>query len=159
MSFFREFTPFARSLAPDKPIMLAINSYESFRGAEETYHRELLPHLDIICPFGFHRMPPDDLSGEEAAKLMQSLCDTVAPSLDGCRELRFRNGVSASPANRRVNFGFWPVSEFRKILHYQFPGLMSSGDEPEAGWRSRREQYSTIRSGLKERARRLDPSG
>jgi hypothetical protein len=73
LSFFERFTPYVRRLAPDKPVMLAPNSYH-IKGAEEAY-RKLLPHLDILCPFGFHRMPPGDLTGEEAASTLQALCD------------------------------------------------------------------------------------
>ena len=140
VAFFREFTPFARSLAADKPVMLAINSYH-FRGAEETY-RELLPHLDIICPFGFHRMPPDDLSGEEAATLMQSLCDAAGTHLwMDVESFVFRNGVELHPrAIQGINFGFSPVSEFREesALPVSRPDEQP-GDEPEARWRTQRE--------------------
>ena len=73
VAFFREFTPFVRRLAPDKPVMLATNCYH-LRGAEETY-RQLLPHVDILAPFAFHRMPAGDLSGEEAATLLTGLCE------------------------------------------------------------------------------------
>lgn len=126
VAFFREFTPFARSLAADKPVMLAINSYH-FRGAEETY-RELLPHLDIICPFGFHRMPSDDLSGEEAATLMQSWCDAAGTHLwMDVESFVFRNGVELHPRPiEGLISDFRRFPNFEKILHYQFPGLMSS---------------------------------
>lgn len=126
VAFFREFTPFAHALAADKPVMLAINSYH-FRGAEETY-RELLPHLDIICPFAFHRMPSDDLSGEEAATLMQSLCDAAGTHLwMDVESFVFRNGVELHPrAIEGLIADFRRFPTFEKTLHYQFPGLMSS---------------------------------
>jgi len=73
VQFFKGFTPFVRRMAPDKPVLFATNCF-GVRGAEEAY-RKLLPHLDVLCPFGFHRMPGGDLSGEEAATLLQSLCD------------------------------------------------------------------------------------
>ena len=76
VAFFKEFTPYVRGLAPDKPVMLAPNCYH-LRGAEATY-KQLLPRLDIICPFAFHRMPAEDLGGEEASSLMQSLCGLTA---------------------------------------------------------------------------------
>ena len=36
---------------------------------------ELLKYLDILCPFGFARMPATDISGKEAADLLQKVCD------------------------------------------------------------------------------------
>lgn len=33
----------------------------------------LLKHLDILCPFGFARMPKEDLKGLEAANLLQKV--------------------------------------------------------------------------------------
>lgn len=131
-AFFAEFTPFVRRLAPDKPVMLAPNCFH-LRGAEDAY-RDLLPHLDILCPFGFHRMPEGDLRGEEAAALMQSLCDA-----SGCHlwmdleSFVFRNGIELHP--RPIDglvSDFTRFPNFEKTLHYQFPGLMS------ASWMSRR---------------------
>jgi hypothetical protein len=131
-AFFAEFTPFAHRLAPDKPVMLAPNCFH-LRGADAAY-RELLPHLDILCPFGFHRMPEGDLPGEEAAAWMQSLCDQ-----SGCHlwmdleSFVFRNGVELHPRPiRGLVSDFTRFPNFEKTLHYQFPGLMS------APWMSRK---------------------
>jgi hypothetical protein len=126
VDFFRQFTAFAHGLAPDKPVMLAPNCFH-LRAAEPAY-RKLLPHLDIICPFGFHRMPADDLGGEEAAALMQSLCDEAGCHLwMDLESFVFRNGVELHP---RPILGlvsdFTRFPNFEKTLHYQFPGLMSS---------------------------------
>jgi len=126
VEFFSQFTPYLRGLAPDKPVMLAINSFH-FRGAEDTY-RQLLPHLDILCPFGFHRMPAGDLPGEQAAALMQSLCDEAGTHLWlDLESFVFRNDNELHPrpieglVRDLTRFG-----NFEKTLHYQFPGLMSS---------------------------------
>jgi hypothetical protein len=126
IEFFRQFTPYVRTLAPDKPVMLAINSFR-FRGAEAAY-RQLLPNVDILCPFGFHRMPEGDLNGEEAATLMQSLCDKAGTHLwMDLESFVFRNGEELHPRpiqgliNDLTRFG-----NFEKTMHYQFPGLMSS---------------------------------
>lgn len=126
VDFFRQFTPYVRGLAPDKPVMLAINSFH-FRGAEDTY-RQLLPHLDILCPFGFHRMPAADLTGEQAAALMQSLCDEAHTHLWlDLESFVFGNNSELHPrpieglVRELTRFG-----GFEKTLHYQFPGLMSS---------------------------------
>jgi hypothetical protein len=129
VAFFREFTPYVHRLAPDKPVMLAPNCYH-LRGAEETY-RKLLPNLDILCPFAFHRMPEGDLTGEEAARLMQSLCDAAGCHLwMDLESFVFRNGVELHP--RPIDglvSDFTRFSNFEKTLHYQFPGMMIS---PEA---------------------------
>ncbi len=88
----------------------------------------MLPHLDIICPFAFHRMPSDDLSGEEAATLMQSLCDAAGTHLwMDVESFVFRNGVELHPrAIEGLISDFRRFPNFEKTLHYQFPGLMSS---------------------------------
>ncbi len=132
VAFFREFSGFVKRLAPDKPILLAPNSFH-LRGAEAAY-RELLPHLDILCPFGFHRMPDGDISGEEAAKLMQSLCDEAGCHLwMDLESFVFKNGSELHP--RPIDGLVSDLSRFdnfEKTLHYQFPGLMS------APWMSRK---------------------
>ena len=132
VAFFREFTAFAHGLAPDKPVLLAPNCFH-LRGAEATY-RKLLPHLDIICPFGFHRMPAGDLTGPESATLMQSLCDEAGCHLwMDLESFVFRNGIELHPRPIKglvSDLTLFP--NFEKILHYQFPGLMC------APWMSRR---------------------
>ena len=129
VSFFEQFTPYVRRLAPDKPVMLAPNSYH-LKGAEAAYRR-LLPLLDILCPFGFHRMPPGDLTGEEAAATLQALCDQSGAHLwMDLESFLFLDNVGGGPLVPRPVAGL--VSDltrfgnFEKTLHYQFPGLMSS---------------------------------
>jgi hypothetical protein len=126
VEFFRQFTPYLRGLAPDKPVMLAINSFH-FRGAEDTY-RQLLPHLDILCPFGFHRMPAGDFTGEQAAALMQSLCDEAGAHLWlDLESFVFRNDNELHPRPiEGLVRELTRLADFEKTLHYQFPGLMSS---------------------------------
>jgi hypothetical protein len=126
VEFFRQFTPYVRGLAPDKPVMLAINSHR-FRGAEAAY-RQLLPNVDILCPFGFHRMPEGDLAGEEAATLMQSLCDEAGTHLwMDLESFVFRNGQELHPRSiEGLISDLTRFGNFEKTLHYQFPGMMSS---------------------------------
>jgi hypothetical protein len=129
LKFFAEFTPYVRRLAPDKPVMLAPNSYH-IKGAEDAY-RKLLPHLDILCPFGFHRMPAGDLTGEEAAATLQSLCDHSGAHLwMDLESFVFLDNVDGGPLVPRPIKGlvsdFTRFGNFEKTLHYQFPGLMSS---------------------------------
>jgi len=126
VEFFRELTPYLHRLTPEKPVMLASNCYH-LRGAEATYH-QLLPHLDILCPFAFHRMPADDLTGEKAAAILQSLCDQ-----SGCHlwmdleTFVFRNvwELHPRPIEGLVS-DLLRFPNFEKILHYEFPGMMSS---------------------------------
>ncbi|HOX55442.1 MAG TPA: DUF4434 domain-containing protein [Verrucomicrobiota bacterium] len=129
VEFFAAFTPYLRRLAPDKPVMLAPNSYR-IKGAEEAYRR-LLPHLDILCPFGFHRMPAGDLAGEEAAGILQALCDQSGAHLwMDLESFLFLDNVEGGPLIPRPIEGlvsdFTRFGNFEKALHYQFPGLMSS---------------------------------
>ena len=44
-------------MCPDKPIMLAPNCHNIVEGMK--YWPQLLENLDIVCPFGFHRMPEE----------------------------------------------------------------------------------------------------
>jgi hypothetical protein len=129
LRFFEELTPYVRRLAPDKPVLLAPNSYK-VKGAEDAY-RKLLPHLDILCPFGFHRMPRGDITGEEAAGILQSLCDQSGAHLwMDLESFIFLDNVNGGPLVPRPIEGlisdFTRFGNFEKILHYQFPGLMSS---------------------------------
>jgi len=126
VDFFKVFTSHVKRYAPDKPVLLATNPY-GLRGAEETY-RQLLPHVDILGPFGFHRMPAGDLTGEQAATLLQSLCDEA-----GCHlwldveTFVFQNGVELHPRPIGELIGdLRRFTTFEKILHYQFPGMMSA---------------------------------
>ncbi|MBN1394010.1 MAG: DUF4434 domain-containing protein [Pirellulales bacterium] len=126
VNFFREFTPHVRAMSPDKPIMLATNT----RGIAQAgkYYRKLLPHLDILCPFGFHRMPAGDMTGEEAAAKLQSLCDA-----NGCHlwmDLESFARPDGPALYPRPIEGLLDdlrrFPNFEKVLHYQFPGMMSS---------------------------------
>jgi len=124
VAFFREFTPYVHCLAPDKPVMLAPNCYH-LSGAEETYRR-LLPNLDIVCPFGYHRMPAGDLRGEVAAALMQALCDEAGCHLwMDVESFVLPDGrLLPRPIDGLIG-GLTRFPSFEKILHYQFSGLMS----------------------------------
>jgi len=130
--FFKEFQAHVRALAPDKPVMLASNCHYVDK-ARQVYP-QLLKHLDILCPFGFHRMPEDDMSGEAAAKMLQKLCDDAGTHfwmdletfLFGPYGELYPRPVEGlvSDLNRFPNF--------EKILCFQFSGLMN------APWMSRK---------------------
>lgn len=126
VDFFGEFTAHCRKLAPDKPVMLASNPY-ALPKAVETY-RKLLRHVDILCPFGFHRMPKGDIPGDEAARLLQSLCDEAGCHLwldletfvfgeDG--------GLYPRPIEAILS-DLHGLPGFEKIFCYQYPGTMNA---------------------------------
>lgn len=124
--FFREFKKYVNKIAPDKPIMLATNSH-NIRGAEDTY-RKLLPNLDILCPFGFHRMPTTDLTGEQAANTLQQLCNEAKSHLWMDMEIfNFAEGNALYPrpiSGLLSDLHRFP--NFEKILCYQYTGLLNS---------------------------------
>ena len=123
--FFKEFSAFIKAKTPDKPIMLATNSH-NLRGAEATY-RKLLPNLDILCPFGFHRMPATDLTGEQAAAKLQALCNEAGSHLWMDMEVfnfAEKNALVPRPiAGLLSDLHRFP--NFEKILCYQFTGLLN----------------------------------
>ena len=124
--FFAEFSKFIKAKTPDKPIMLATNSH-NLRGAEDTY-RELLPNLDILCPFAFHRMPDTDLTGEQAAARLQALCDEAGSHLWMDMEVfdfAENNALVPRPIKGLLS-DLHRFPNFEKILCYQFPGLLNS---------------------------------
>ena len=131
VDFFKNFSAFIHKLTPEKPVMLATNSH-NIRGAEETY-KQLLPQLDILCPFGFHRMPKDDYTGEAAADALQKLCNTSSTHLWMDMEVfNFEPGAPGTldalvprPITGLLS-DLHRFPNFEKILCYQFPGLMNS---------------------------------
>lgn len=126
--FFREFKKHTAAFAPEKPVMLATNSM-GVRDGEDGYPA-LLENLDILCPFGFARMPEGDLSGKEVADLLQSLCDEAGTHLwFDLEAFLFNPDMSLYPRPideivRDLNM----FDNFEKILCYQFPGVFSDPD-------------------------------
>jgi len=126
VDFFRAFRAFVRGLAPDKPVMLASNSHQVDKAVE--VYPQLLEHLDILCPFGFHRPPPGDLPGERAAVILQKLCDQAGAHLWMDLEV-FLFGQGGALYPRPIeglidDLRRFPA--FEKVLCYQFPGLMNA---------------------------------
>lgn len=124
--FFREFKKYVNSLCPDKPVMLASNCYDLAGGLK--YWPQLLKNLDIICPFGFHRMPEGDISGEEAAALLRKLCDDAGSQLWLDLEVfLFAEDEALYPRPiEGIVSDFGRFDNFEKILCYQYPGLMTA---------------------------------
>jgi hypothetical protein len=126
VAFFREYTPFARSLAPDKPVMLASNCHNVTAGLK--WYPRLLENLDILCPFAFHRMPPFDQTGEKAAVMLQELCDNSGCHLWMDLEAFFFQPDGAlypCPLDHLVD-NLERFTMFEKIICYQFPGLFNA---------------------------------
>jgi len=126
--FFKAFTAHVNQFAPGKPVMLATNCHNT-KGADKIYN-QLLPHLDILCPFGFHRMPAGDYSGEEVAKHLQELCDKNGSHLWMDMETFLFNREGAlypRPIDGLID-DLKRFKNFEQILCYQFPGLMNSPD-------------------------------
>lgn len=125
VDFFREFKLHVQKMAPDKPVMLATNSGGIKYGLKA--YPKLLKHMDILCPFGFHRLQ-DDLTGYEQAKVLQELCDEAGSHLWMDLEVfLFASGNALSPRPIEAIAGDLKVfTNFEKILCYSFTGLMNS---------------------------------
>lgn len=128
--FFKEFRAYARTLAPDKPVMLATNCHDIKNSAG--YYPALLQNLDILCPFGFHRMPEDDYTGSEAAKILQDYCDKAGCHLWMDLEVFLfaeKNALYPRPVDQVIT-DLLMFDNFEKICCYSYTGLMN------AGWQS-----------------------
>ena len=126
VKFFREFGEFCHSMAPGKPVMLATNSFDIL-GAEKTY-LDLFDHLDILCPFGFARMPENDITGKEAADFLQDLCDRK-----GCHFwfdleafLFYPDGSLYPKPFDQILTELLLFENFEKIFCYQYPGVFNN---------------------------------
>ncbi|MBO5418732.1 MAG: DUF4434 domain-containing protein [Bacteroidales bacterium] len=126
VDFFREFRQFTNTMAPGKPVMLATNSMGVPYGAD-TYPR-LLEHLDILCPFGFARMPQGDLTGYEAAQMLQKFCDEAGSHLwFDLEAFLFNPDMSLYPRPiDEIVADLTLLDNFEKILCYQFPGVFNA---------------------------------
>jgi hypothetical protein len=125
VNFFKEFKTCCNQFAPSKPIMLATNSM-GIPSSEDTY-RELLPYLDILCPFGFARMPKDDLTGEQAAALLQKYCDASGTHLwfDLEAFLTDQDGSLYPRPIEQIVEDLTRFNNFEKVICYQYPGVFN----------------------------------
>jgi hypothetical protein len=87
----------------------------------------VLAHLDIVCPFAFHRMPEGDITGEQSAQIWQSLCDKAHAHLWMDMEAFLFEGNALVPrpiAGLIQDMERFP--NFEKILCYQYSGIFNS---------------------------------
>lgn len=128
VAFFRQMRKHVDRFAPDKPLMLATNSMKVPEGA--MFYPELLVNLDILCPFGFARMPEGDLSGKEAADMLQGFCDAAGSHLWFDLEAFLFNpdGSLYARPMEQIEGDLNLLDNFEKILCYQFPGVFNDPD-------------------------------
>ena len=125
--FFKVFRAYVRTLAPDKPVMLATNCHGIKNSGN--YYPELLQNLDILCPFGFHRMPANDYTGSQAAKILQDYCDKAGCHLWMDLEVFLfaeKNALYPRPIDQIV-VDLLRFDNFEKICCYSYTGLMNAG--------------------------------
>jgi len=125
ITFFREFQKFCRQLAPEKPIMLAPNAHGMLNSKD--VWPLVLAHLDIVCPFAFHRMPPGDITGEQSAAIWQAMCDKAQAHLWMDMEAFLFEDKALVPrpiAGLIQDLQRFP--NFEKILCYQYSGIFNS---------------------------------
>jgi hypothetical protein len=126
VDFFREYKKYISHFAPEKPVMLATNSMEVLKGIDA--YPGLLQNLDILCPFGFARMPKGDLTGKEAADTLQKLCNEANSHLwFDLEAFLFNpdNSLYPRPINEIIgDLGLF--DNFEKVLCYQYPGVFNN---------------------------------
>lgn len=130
VAYCKDFSAHVRRLAPDKPLMMARNTF-GLRGAEDTY-RQLFPYVDILTFFCFQRMKAGDMSGEQACEWLQSLCKGSGTHLWMDLESFLMcpdNALFPRPIEGLIS-DFQRFTVFEKILHYSFTATMSSPRMP-----------------------------
>jgi len=130
VTFFKEFKSYCKSFAPSKPIMLATNSLDVPKGAD-TYP-QLLENLDILITFAFARMPESDLTGEQAAKMLQGFCDEAGSHLwFDLEAFLFNKDMSLYPRPmNQIEGDLRLFDNFEKVLCYQYPGMFNDPELP-----------------------------
>ena len=126
--------------------MLATNSMDVPTGLD-TYP-DMLQNLDILCPFGFARMPEGDLTGKEAADLLQKLCDEAGSHLwFDLEAFLFNPDMSLYPRPlEQIIHDLTLFDNFEKILCYQFPGVFN---DPEMSIRIGEERTIELFEGYR----------
>jgi len=125
ISFFAEFQAFCRQLAPEKPLLFAPNAHGLLKSKD--VWPSVLKHIDIICPFAFHRMPSNDLTGEQAANLWQEMADKTGTHLwmDMEAFVFDKQALIPRPIDGLL-LDMQRFPNFEKILCYQYSGIFNS---------------------------------
>lgn len=125
ITFFTEFQSFCRHLAPEKPILFAPNAHGLLKSRD--VWPLVLKHIDIICPFAFHRMPSGDLTGEQAANLWQEISDKAGAHLwmDMEAFVFEKQALAPRPIDGLIQ-DMQRFPNFEKILCYQYSGIFNS---------------------------------
>lgn len=129
VEFFHQISLLRNELTPEMPIMLAPNCFYVNHTIDSW--KKVASELDIICPFGFHRMGNDDLTSEEVIDLFQQIVDESGSHLWLDLEVFLFNpdmSLYPRPMNEIIN-ELKRFSKFEKILCYQFPGVFSAPDD------------------------------
>lgn len=125
VDYFRKFQAWSRRVAPEKPVMLAPNTMD-LRQSRNVWPF-VLRHVDIVCPFGFDRMPPGDLTSEEAAQLWQSMCNRTGTHLWMDMEaFRFKGQALVPRPVGQIVQDLQRFPNFEEILCYQYSGLFNA---------------------------------
>jgi hypothetical protein len=127
LDFFKEFTPFCKQMAPDKPVMFAPNGWGV--GRAKGAYAELLKNVDIISPFAFARMPEGDLDGKQAINLLQQYCDTAKAHLWLDLEAFLFNekeGYLYPRPITEIKQDLELFNSFEKVICYQYPGVFNN---------------------------------
>jgi Domain of unknown function (DUF4434) len=125
IDFFAGFQKFCRKLAPEKPVMLACNTFGM--GKSRGVWPHVLKHVDIICPFGFGRMPEGDLPAQQAAQLWRTMCDETGTHLWMDMETFVFQGKALVPRPiQGIVESLHGLRNFEKILCYEYSGIFNS---------------------------------
>ena len=158
ITFFREFQKFCRRLAPEKPIMLAPNAHGMLKSQD--VWPLVLAHLDIVCPFAFHRMPPGDITGEQSAQIWQAMCNKAHAHLwmDMEAFLFEDKALVPRPIGGLIQ-DLRRFPNFEKILCYQYSGIFNSPESKVApGGLPTLVLYRDYLSYLQDRSRKTLPA-
>ncbi len=125
--FFAEFQAYCRSLAPEKPVMLAPNAHGLMKSQD--VWPQVLAHIDVLCPFAFARMPEGDVTGEQAAAIYLRMCQRTHTHLWLDLEAFSFEGKALIPRPiAEIKQDLSQFSVFEKIICYQYTGIFNAPD-------------------------------
>jgi hypothetical protein len=154
--FFQEYTKFARSLTPTKPVALAPNNIRFHEFAKEW--GEILSNIDILIPFAFARDPLNINIAQ-----IQEICNRAKTRLWVDMEMflfPLDNGLVPKSIDELVT-EIRSYDAVEQIFGYQFTGIMNPPQSTHnLGGRPAKELYAAYRDyllSLEDRKLRLVP--